>query len=208
MTTSPSNIIALAFLLAGIASAGFGTAEVQAQERTRSGFWLEAGAGTGALRLGCGTCEEPTRSYGETAYLRGGGAFSEDVLWGLEASLLLGETFSTAEGGAALGSESVSLAPVVLWYPWRGGVFVKGGVGLSFGEVMVAVEGGEPSRAGSTGATTTFAIGFDVPLLPRLALTTSAGVYYDAIGDVRVADAYVDDVITTRYDVNLALTFR
>lgn len=196
---------ALALLLL---PAGFCAPEAQAQERTRTGFWLEAGSGTGALRLGCGTCDEPAEAYGESTYLRGGGAFSDEVLWGLEVSALLSGTFASAEGGVVLASENVSIAPIVLWYPWRSGVFIKGGVGLSFGEISVPIAGRESARSGSTGTTTTFAVGFDVPLLPWLAVTTSAGVYYGALGDVRVADVYVDDVITTRYDVNLALTFR
>lgn len=187
-----------------------GARAVDAQEQpVRQGWWAEIGAGTGGVWVGCATCEEPTAYFGESTYLRGGGAFSERVLWGVEVFTLLNRTFQAAQSRGPSEVENMSLAPIVLWYPWRGSLFVKGGVGLARSEVRVPgpVEG-ETIRVRGTGSGLTFGAGFDVPLLSWLAVTTNFGVYFGAVGDVSVPPDYVDDVITTMYNVNFALTLR
>ncbi len=176
---------------------------------TRKNFWAESGAGTGGLWVGCAGCEAPLVAYGESSYLRAGGAFSRRVLWGVEAFTLLNKTFEAAEEGSVLRVESVSVAPIVLWYPWENGVFFKGGVGLSRSEVRLPGEGdAAPLLASGTGSGMTFGAGFDVPIVSWLALTVNVGAYFGAIGDLSVEQMYVDDVITTMYNANFALTLR
>ncbi len=200
------------FPLRGAAMLGalalLGAAAAPAQT-TRKHFWAENGAGTGGLWVGCAGCDAPIVAYGESSYVRAGGAFSPRVLWGVEVFTLLNKTFEMAEGGRPLQVENVSLAPVVLWFPWENGVFFKGGVGVSRGEVRLpGADAGTSVLASGTGSGMTFGAGFDVPVFSWLALTINVGAYFGAIGDLAVGDTYVDDVITTTYNANFALTLR
>ena len=206
--TCRARYLGLPLLVLGMLT-GLCTAEAQAQQPSRSGFWIESGAGTGGVWVGCSTCEEPEATFGESTYLRAGGALSERVLWGLEAFTLLNETFDPAEGDSTLEVENVSLGPVVLWYPWRNSVFIKGGVGLSRGEVRLRGPDEDTVVLGrGIGSGMSFGLGFDVPVLSWLALTVSFDASFGAIGDIAVPGAYVDDVITTRYNASFALTIR
>lgn len=214
MSRAPAASRCLPLLLLG-AFALLCAAPATAQP-TRKNFWAEVGAGTGGLWVGCAGCETPPPAYGESSYLRAGGTFSDRVLWGFEVFTLLNRTFESDDTRGTLRVESVSLAPVVLWYPWQSHVFFKGGVGLSRSEVRLLAEqelpeGEEdpmPLLARGTGVGMTFGAGFDVPVLSWLALTVNAGAYFGAIGDLAVEDAYIEDVITTMYNANFALTLR
>ena len=53
-----------------------------------------------------------------------------------------------------------------------------------------------------------FGIGLDVPVHRWFAVTANFGVYYSAAGDVRLVGNHVDDVITTVYQANFAITLR
>ncbi len=184
-------------------------AALAAAQPARKSFWAEVGAGTGGLWVGCVGCETPPPAYGESSYLRAGGTFSDRVLWGFEVFTLLNKTFEAGDTRNTLRVENVSLAPVVLWYPWESHVFFKGGVGLSRSEVRLPSEEEQmPLLASGTGVGMTFGAGFDMPVLSWLALTVNAGAYFGAVGDLAVEDAYIDDVITTMYNANFALTLR
>lgn len=205
LCTRPFYAVCLALgLMSGLCAA-----EAWAQQPSRSGFWIESGVGTGGVWVGCSDCEEPEAAFDESAYLRVGGAFSERVLWGLEGFALLNQTLDAAESDSTLEVQNGIIGPVVLWYPWQGGVFVKGGVGLSYGEVRLRGPDENTVMLGrGVGSGMTFGAGFDVPVLSWLALTVSFDAYFGAIGDIAVRDAYVDDVITTMYNANFALTIR
>jgi hypothetical protein len=197
-------------LFAGLLLA-LAAAPAPGQRPFRSGFWLENGVGTGTIRIGCSTCEEPLVAYGQSSYLRGGGGLSPRVVWGIEVFALLNRTFGIAEGDSSLTVENVSIAPMVMWYPWRGGVFLKGGVGFARAEILVSptTPGGEATTlASGNGSSITFGAGFDVPLRSWLSVTANLGVYFTAVGDVVVQGQYVDDVITSMYNANFALTLR
>ena len=192
--------------LAALAAAG---AAAQAPAPVRSGFWFEAGAGTGGVWVGCEGCADVTASFGENVYVRGGGAFSDRVLWGVELFGLPTVGGGPAAPDSTLRVNNVSAGPVVLWYPWGGGVFVKGGVGLSRSEVRLPGPGGGGAGLGqATGTGLSFGVGLDVPLFRRWALTASLGSHVGAVGDLTVQDASVDDVITTMYNASVALTLR
>ncbi len=186
-------------------------AQTQAPPPTRGGFWLEAGGGTGGLWVGCSGCDETTSSFGTSTYLRGGGSFNRKVLWGIEAAGLLNRTSPLAETDSTLEIQTVSFGPMVVWYPWQNGIFVTGGVGLSYGEVRVRDSdslgtGGVLGRGLGSGLS--FGAGFDVPVLSRVAVTFSFNAAYGAIGDIQVRARSVDDVITSMYTANIALTLR
>jgi hypothetical protein len=189
--------------------AGMHPDAVAAQRPFRSGFWVENGVGTGTIRIGCSTCAEPTVVYGQSSYLRGGASLSSRVLLGIEVFALLDERFGLAEGDSSLTIENVIVGPVVLWYPWRGGLFLKGGFGLAHGEVLIREAGANAAPlATGTGSGVMFGAGFDVPIFKWLSVTANFGIYYTALGDVRVQGTYIDDVITSMYNANFAITIR
>jgi hypothetical protein len=203
MTGPRAWLVAALVLAAGVATPAV------AQRPMRSGFWLEVGGGGGNVHLGCSSCTEPTVIYGRSGYLRGGGAFTPRVLWGLELFGLIDEEFDAAENGAPITIENTSIAPVILWYPWRGGVFFKGGIGISSAAVITpAFEESPAITTSGTGSGLTFGAGLDVPLFRFLSVTANFGVYYSAIGDVALTGSIVDDVITTIYQANFAITLR
>lgn len=196
-------------LLLGAVLAGGVVSSAGAQHPGRSGFWMEAGAGGGNIHVGCATCEEPTVAYGRSAYFRVGGAISQRVLWGVEFFGLLDERFTAGETDTPVTIENASIAPIVIWYPWRGGVFFKGGIGVANVAVTTpGIEGEPPLVVSGTGSGLTFGIGLDVPLHRSLSITTNFGVYYSAAGDVPFNGTIVEDVITTVYQANFAITIR
>jgi len=201
-TVSVRTLVVLAALAAG-------TSPLGAQAQSRSGLWLEAGGGTGAIRIGCASCLEPIALYGNSAYIRVGGTVSRKVLLGLETFTLTDRTFALSNGDSSVVVKNTMFAPVALWYPWAGGTYVKFGVGIASTDISApAVEGRPAIVSDGIGSGLTFGAGFDIPLSKRFALTVNGGVYYSALGDIGVNGSVIDDVITTMYNVNFAVTIR
>lgn len=180
---------------------------LSAQKPYRSGWWIEAGAGGGKIHIDCAACTESTVVYGSAGYVRGGASFSDRVVWGLELFSLLDDEFGDTN---QISLRQVTISPVVLWYPWQGGVFVKGGVGISRMSVDAPETDDAPRIVGkATGSSMTFGLGLDLPLYRGIAVTTNLGVYYSANGDLVLPGVRtVDDMITTVYQVNFAVTVR
>ena len=198
-----SGLLLALLLLSG------GSSKAAAQHPRRSGFWAEVGAGGGNIHLGCSSCLEPTVTYGRGAYVRLGGGISRRVLWGIELFGLLDEEFVAGEGDTPVTIENASLSPVVIWYPWSGGLFFKGGMGVTNTSVITpGVDGSPPIVVSGTGSGLTFGVGLDIPVHKWFSVTTNFGVYYSAAGDVRLTGSIVDDVITTVYQANFAITLR
>jgi hypothetical protein len=97
---------------------------------------------------------------------------------------------------------------VVLWFPWRSGFFVKGGVGVAEGDFTVTASPGQLVTASGEGVGLTFGLGFDLPISRKIALTANAGAVVAAIGDVVLPGTRVDDVIAMIYHVGLGITIR
>jgi hypothetical protein len=127
---------------------------------------------------------------------------------GIEAFVLQSSDLVLAPGAAPVESENGSLSPIVLWYVGRSGFFLKGGVGLARGTFTVESPSGEPVTTERTGSSLTFGVGFDIGILRWFALTANLGTHVAAIGDVRVNDTVVDDVVATVYEVGIGITFR
>jgi hypothetical protein len=192
-----------------VVCAAVAAAPLAAQHPRRSGLWLEVGAGGGNIHLGCSTCLEPTVTYGRSAYVRFGGGISRQVLWGIERFGLLDERFTAGEGDEPLTIENSTISPIVIWYPWKGGLFFKGGLGLTNTAVTTrGIDDAPPIVVSGTGTGLSFGMGLDVPLHKWLSVTANFGVYYSAVGDVPITGAIVDDVITTVYQANFAITVR
>jgi hypothetical protein len=181
----------------------------RAQHSIRRGFWAEAGGGGGNIHIGCATCEEPTVTYGRSGYVRIGGGISRRVLWGIELFGLLDEEFTAGPTDETVSIENASIAPIVIWYPWKGGVFFKGGIGVTNVAVVTpGIDDDPPIVVSATGSGLNFGVGLDVPVHRWFAVTANFGVYYSAAGDVRLVGNPVDDVITTVYQANFAITLR
>ncbi|HEU4800787.1 MAG TPA: outer membrane beta-barrel protein [Gemmatimonadales bacterium] len=182
-------------------------APVSAQRPYRAGLWIEAGGGGGKIHIDCSNCAESTVIYGSAGYLRGGATFSDRIAWGLELFSLLEDEFGAND---QIILRQVTVSPVVLWYPWQGGVFVKGGVGISRMSVDAPATEDAPAIVGkATGSSLTFGLGLDLPIHRGIAVTTNFGVYYSANGDLVLPTVgTVDDMITTVYQINFAVTVR
>jgi hypothetical protein len=185
-------------------------APAEAQRPPRSGFWLENGAGPGAVRVGCSSCPDVTTRSGSASYLRGGGSLSRQVLLGLEVFAFADRFFAfDPDGDETVEAENASIGLVVMWYPFaKVPVFAKGGVGVARGTYRLATPAGDPVRATGTGSGMTTGVGLDIPVFRWLALTANAGAYVSAIGDVILPNRVVDDVIATMYHATIAITIR
>jgi len=180
-----------------------------ARQRTRDAFWIEVSGGTGGAIFNCSECENPIRTFGESGYTRIGGEFSDYVLWGIEVYTLLSKSFNVKDGGENSVVEVTSIAPIVLWYPFRNRYYFKAGFGISRGEI--SKEAGEFTpliRARGTGSGMTFGLGLDFPVLKWLALTVGGDIYFGAVGDVEVDGVQIDDLISTTYNLNFGLALR
>lgn len=182
--------------------------QAPAPRPSRSGLWIENGAGPGAIRVGCSTCPDVTKRSGSASYLRAGAALSPTVLAGLEVFAFADELFAfDPDDDETVEAENASIAAIVMWYPVRR-FFVKGGVGLARGTYRFASNGGEVVKATGNGSGMTLGVGVDLPVHRWIALTANAGAYVSAIGDVVLPTRVVDDVIATMYHATIAITIR
>lgn len=200
--------LALSLVVVGSLLSG-ATAEVHAQERVRSGFWMEAAKGTGTVRNTCaGGCEGVTVAYGPTYHVRAGGALGSRVLVGLELFSHRANRLVLAPGVSAVDAHSGSLTPVVLWYVGESGFYLKGGAGLNQGTYTVRPPTGDPITTERLGTGLTFGVGLDLGLGDRFALTANFDSFVNAVGDVSVDGTLVDDIIATVYEVGIGLVLR
>ena len=174
----------------------------------RSGFWMEATAGTGTVRNTCAGCPGVTVGFGSTSALRVGGALNRRVLVGMEALWLDSPDVTLGPGVTPVEAEHLSLVPVVMWYVGGSGFFIKAGAGLARVNFTQTTGPDAGNVTGRTGTGLTFALGFDVGVMRWFALTANLGTSVMAIGDLDVNGQLVDDVIATVYEAGVGLTLR
>jgi hypothetical protein len=191
-------------LLGTLAGAG----AAAAQRPHRSGLWGELSPGFGSLRVACAGCPDVIRTAAGGGVVRIGGVVSDRVLLGVESSGFLDETFGFAPDDTSLVAEFSMVAVTVLWFPWRSGGFLKGGVGIAQGEFTAPGTAAQSDTVAGTGIGLTFGVGWDVPLSRKFALTANAGASITAIGDVILPAGRIDDVIGTLYHLTFSFTFR
>jgi hypothetical protein len=178
------------------------------QQGVRSGLWLEGSVGTGTVRNGCGGCPGVTSGNGGTDYLRAGHSVAPRVLVGVELFALGASDLVLGTASAPVDTEKRSIGPMVMWYVGRSGFFLRGGAGLARGTFNVRTAAGETVTTKRTGSSLTYGIGFDIGVLPWVALTASLGSNVMAIGNVTVDATVVDDIIATIYEVGVGVTLR
>ncbi len=191
----------IALLLAGVAF------PVDAQTRGRDGTWfeLQMGTGTGAVRNACGGCTTVTTAYGSASNIRVGRSVTPDVMVGLEIFAMHSATSSLALGLEELDAENAMISPIVMVYVGDDGFYVKGGAGLSRGTFTVIPEGQAPVTTTREGSGLTVGLGYDIDLAGGFGMSLNLGTYIMAIGDVRVDDLLVDDVIATVYEAGISV---
>lgn len=204
MTQALRGILLLLCLgLAGCASSH------RPQRPHRTGLWGEIMVGGGRLRMACSTCGDSIIvAPGGGGLIRIGGTVSDNVLMGWESAGFLDETFGFAANDSTTVAEMETVTIVVLWFPWRAGMFVKGGVGMAQGRFTIPAGATQVDSTKGTGIGMTFGLGWDVPISRKFALTANAGVFVTAIGDIVLPTSRVDDVIGTLYQFTLGITFR
>ncbi len=174
-----------------------------AQERPRSGWWLDAGLGYGRLRLRCASCSDVGTAHGGTITATLGRSLSQRAVLGVEAQI-----WTSWESGPHEQVRSVTV--VAQWYPFlKEHFFVRGGTGIVQGPVVQSVTGTAPESAKGTGVGLTFGLGYDFPLDRHTAIAVQVASHVAALGDLDMGGSVVmDDTIAyvTRFAV--ALVFR
>jgi len=179
-----------------------------AQRPHRTGLWFELGSGPAAVRVACAGCADVSFEAGSGGYLRLGGVLSDRVLLGVEAFGFDDEAFGFIEGDTTFVAETGTVAAVVLWFPWRSGAFLKGGVGLAEGSFTTTPTPGSPVIAEGVGVGLTFGLGWDVAISRKFAITANAAAFITAIGDLLLPVGTVEDVIATMYVLSIGFTVR
>jgi len=147
-------------------------------------------------------------AYGISTRVGVGGAVSPHTLLGVEIFALGSSELVLAEGSMPTDAESGGIAPVVIWYLGRSGLYMKGGVGLARGTFAVTPASGEAVTTNRTGLAYTFGLGFDVGVASWLALTAKLGTHVMAIGDVPVHGDVAVDIIATVYEAGIGIALR
>jgi hypothetical protein len=196
---------ALLALLAGF----FATGAAAGQRPHRAGLWLEAGAGVGYVRIASSGSTSVTSAPGSASYLRVGGLLSDKVMLGIENFGFVDNMVGFFRGDTSSLAETWSVAVVVLWYPWRSGLFAKGGVGMAQGAFTVTpAGGGGPVTSRGTGVALTFGLGYDQRVSRKLAITGCFCADIAGIGDVVLPTTRIDDMIASIYHLTIGLTIR
>jgi hypothetical protein len=170
-----------------------------AQERARSGFWLDAGAGYARLRLRCSNCAGIGTARGGTLTMTFGHSLSERAALGLE-----GQVWSSWESGPREQVRSLTL--VAQWYPFRREhLFVRGGTGIVWGPVVQNTSGTQPESVKGTGVGLTLGVGYDVQLGEHIAVAFQAASHVAALGDLDLHGTTLQDTIA--YVTRLAVAF-
>jgi len=189
--------------------AGFLATGAEAQRPHRTGLWIETGGGVGYVRIASSGSTPVTSAPGSTSYLTVGVLLSDNVLLGVENAGFVDEMLGFFRGDTSSVAQTWSLAVVVLWYPWRSGLFAKGGVGVAQGTFTVSpTGGGAPITARGTGVGLNFGAGYDLKISRKIALTGCLCADIAGIGDVVLPSTRIDDMIASIYHITIGITIR
>jgi hypothetical protein len=147
-------------------------------------------------------------SNGATSHLRIGGTVSDHVLIGGEIFSLLDKAFDVSVGVSTNTAETGTAAIALMWFPGRSGLFLKGGVGVAFGQYSIPTSPTTADTSSGAGIGLTFGAGWDWSISRTFALTANVGAYITAVGDIVLPGRRVDDVIATMYHASIGFTFR
>jgi hypothetical protein len=151
--------------------------------------------------VSCDNCEEITRHWGGSGYLRAGGNLNSRVRLG-------GELYFWQ---ASIDDSQVhvrGLQGIVLWHPWRtGGFFTQAGLGLSRLRNVFDLEG-STVRAAETGLSVMLGLGYDIRIVRQLFLTPSVASVVVPTATIDTPAGPLDNVVATLFQFGLGLTLR
>ena len=200
--------LAVLFLVAAPLVAQDPPKKIKPQRPHRTGLWAELAAGGGRLSMGCTECANPIRAPGSAGFIRLGGTLNDRVMLAWESAGFVDETFGFADNDTTDVAEMETVSIVVLWFPWRHGFFMKGGVGVAQGRFTLANGAAAPDSTEGTGIGMTLGVGWDFPISRKFAISVNAASFITAIGDITLPTRRVDDVIGSTYQMSVGLTFR
>ena len=159
------------------------------------------------MRVACTGCADPVFTPGSAGLVRLGGTLTDKVMLGWESAGFTDETvFSGGEDSTTV-AEVETISVVVLWFPWRSGIFLKGGVGIAQGRFTVATATAVDTTEG-TGIGMTLGLGWDVPISRKFAITANAASIIAAPGDFVLPSRRIEDLIGSIYQISVGITFR
>ena len=184
----------LALILAMIAVAP-GSAGAQ------SGFSWSVGGGAARNRVDCETCAEIKNYWGASGFVRAGAGISDHVVISGELHFWQGDV----EGNDAYLRGIQGLAQ---WYPSSSAGFF-GQVGLGLSRLSTSFDvGGEPVRGAETGLNVSAGVGWDFRLGKGIYLTPRVASLVVPVATIDSPAGPLDNVVSTLYRFELALTFR
>jgi hypothetical protein len=164
-------------------------------------LWVSAGVGAARNRVSCETCEDITHHWGPSGFVSVGGVVSQNVLVGGELHFWQ----------ATVDDQDVyvrGVQAVVLWHPSpAGGFFGQAGLGLSRIRNSFDV-GGDVVRGGETGLGVTAGVGWNFPVGKALYLTPRIASVVVPVATIDTPAGPLDNMVSTLYRFELALTFR
>jgi hypothetical protein len=181
--------VSLALLLA---VPGSGSAQ------TRQGFWLGVGGGFGTAKATCDGCDSSQRENSGSAYLKGGYTINPHWLVGAEFGTWVKKyQFLEFEGDSTI--LLAHFSATATYYPQRtGGLFVRGGAGVSTLTSHVTTGNTLTSTNMGTGPSFIIGGGYDIPV-GKIALTPAVNYWYGRIGDL----TYQDQTFATKWAQNV-----
>jgi hypothetical protein len=166
------------YLSAAIAAAALlltqGLAHADPHEQTRNGFWIGVGFGYGSAGSSAEGLDSDGREGGMTVHLKAGGTLGGKTLLGGE---LNGWTKSKDEMTMTMGTGTAA----IYYYPMPdSGLFVKGGLGVSF--TSVEMFGYEFGRSQSWGLVA--GLGYDYRIGANTSITPVVNYYFGGPSDL------------------------
>jgi hypothetical protein len=191
-------------MLATVALVAFTLVPAAAQER--QGFWISGGGGWGSLGVSADEIDDEREGSG-VGFLRGGWTLTPQVLLGAELNAW--SKAQDVEEGLSARLTVYNLTAALTYYPQpMGGFFVKAGVGGTFADTDLTLEGTNISVELGRGVGLIAGVGYDVRLSRRLYLTPAVNFWYGRLGDVQVLGETVFSGWSHNVvDITVGLTF-
>jgi hypothetical protein len=133
---------------------------------------------------------------------------SDHVLIGFEAFSHLDKAFQFSLDVSTSTAETATAMVIILWYPGRRGLFLKGGMGVAAGQYRIPTSPTQADTSTGAGIGLSFGTGWDWSISRKFAVTANVAAYVTAVGDIVVTGRRVDDVIATMYQGAIGFTFR
>jgi hypothetical protein len=149
-------------------------------EPQREGFWIGFGFGYGSASVSADDFSADDREGSFTGFLKLGGTLNHRVLLGVESNAW----YKSEEGDTlTLGS----LTGTVTFYPMpTRGLFVKGGLGLSYMSMDVFVGGDDTVNVNKVGWGLLVGVGYDWRVGENISISPVFNYYYGKPGDVDI----------------------